>query len=36
LPDGNAATNKVMVTNIFRLRAGQSSMVLSHAVELPG
>jgi ketosteroid isomerase-like protein len=36
LPDGNAATNKVMVTNIFRLRAGQWSMVLSHAVELPG
>jgi uncharacterized protein (TIGR02246 family) len=36
LPNGNAATNRVMVTNIFRKRLDQWSMVLTHAVELPG
>jgi ketosteroid isomerase-like protein len=36
LPNGNAATNRLMITNIFRKRPDQWAMVLTHAVELPG
>jgi ketosteroid isomerase-like protein len=36
LPIGNLALNRVMVTNIFRKQQERWSMVLTHAVELPG
>jgi hypothetical protein len=36
LPNGGIATNHVMITNIFCKRQERWSMVLTHAVELPG